>query len=95
MSGTTQDFSGVRNTLQDIVKAQYALQQQLAKGLAINTSVPSYTVAGLPAAAPVGVVAYASNGRGPSEGAGVGTGTLVVGNGIIWRAVWSGLQVTV
>lgn len=94
MSGTTQDFSGVRNTLQDIVKAQYALQQQLAKGITINTSVPSYTVAGLPAAAAVGVVAYASNGRNTGQGAAAGTGTLVVGSGAAWIAVWSGVAVT-
>jgi hypothetical protein len=50
----------------------------------------SYTVAGLPTPGTVGRVAYASNGRayngaGTLEGAGAGTGVLVIDNGTIWK----------
>lgn len=50
----------------------------------------SYTVATLPTAGITGRVAYASNGRayngaGTLEGAGAGTGTLVVDSGSAWR----------
>ncbi len=47
----------------------------------------SYTVAALPSAASAGVGAevYASNARNTGEGAGLGTGSVVVSNGSIWR----------
>lgn len=45
-----------------------------------------YTVAGLPAATySSGLVAFASNGRKVGEGAGAGTGVLVVSDGTVWR----------
>jgi hypothetical protein len=95
---STLDQGGVTRivtAMQELIKASYLTQQTLAKGLTINTTLPSYTVAGLPAVAPVGAQAYATNGRGPGEGAGAGTGCAVVGSGSIWRAVWSGVAPTV
>lgn len=93
MSGT-QDFTRLTLALQDIVKALYASQQVFSKGITVNTSLPVYTVAGLPATAPAGALAYASNGRNTGQGAGAGTGTVVVGGGTSWIAVWSGVAVT-
>lgn len=84
--------------LQELIRASYLTQQTLAKGIPVTQSLPplsSYTVAGLPSTAAVGQLAYASNGRNTGQGAGTGTGCLVVGNGTVWNAVWSGLQVTV
>jgi hypothetical protein len=45
------------------------------------------TVAGLPATAPAGTVRYVTNGRNGSEGAGTGTGCLVVRKGSAWYRV--------
>jgi hypothetical protein len=95
MSGSSADLTRVILALQEVVKASYLTQQTLAGGLVLNTGLTSYTVAGLPASAPAGRMAYTSNGRGPGEGAGSGTGAMVVGNGVVWRAIWSGLTVTV
>lgn len=52
----------------------------------------TYTVANLPTTATLstllpGDTAYASNGRAGAEGAGSGTGTLVVWNGTNWKRV--------
>lgn len=94
---STLDQGGVTRlvtAMQELIKASYLTQQTLAKGLTINTTLPSYTVAGLPAVAPVGAQAYATNGRNSGQGAGAGTGTAVVGNGTVWNAVWSGAAVT-
>lgn len=56
--------------------------------------VPSYTVAGLPAASvAAGLLAYASNGRKAGEGAGAGTGVLVFRDGANWIAVDTGATV--
>lgn len=93
MSGTS-DFTRLTVALQDIVKALYASQQILSKGLTVNTSLPVYTVAGLPTTAPMGALAYASNARNTGQAAGAGTGALVVGGGTSWIAVWSGVAVT-
>lgn len=93
MSGT-QDFTRLTLALQDIVKASYALQQVFAKGVTVNTSLPVYTVSGLPASAPMGQLAFASNGRNTGQGVGAGTGAVVVGSGSGWIAVWSGVAVT-
>lgn len=85
--------------LQELIRASYLTQQTIAKGIAVTqTAAPftGYTVAGLPTTAPVGQLAYATNGRASTaEGVGTGSGCLVVGNGSVWRAVWSGLAVTV
>lgn len=61
--------------------------------------VPSYTVAGLPAAGTAGRIAYASNGRafngaGVQEGAGAGTGTQVTDNGSAWKIAGTNVTVT-
>jgi hypothetical protein len=104
MSGSTQsaiaatlggsDLTRLVLALQESVKASYLIQQTLAKGIQTNTTAPAYTVANLPVSAPIGQLAFASNGRNTGQGAGTGTGCLVVGNGTSWTAVWSGVTVT-
>lgn len=54
---------------------------------------PSYTVAGLPAAAIAGAKAFASNGRKPAEAAGAGSGVEVFSDGVRWISVCAGSQV--
>ncbi len=54
---------------------------------------PSYTVAGLPAATIVGAKAFATNGRKPNEGAGSGSGVEVFCDGVRWISVCAGSQV--
>ena len=54
---------------------------------------PSYTVAGLPAASIAGAKAFASNGRKPAEATGAGTGVEVFCDGAHWISVCSGSQV--
>lgn len=56
-------------------------------------TLPSYTVAGLPAATTPGSLAYASNGRKPGESAGAGTGVQAFSDGTRWVSVGSGTQV--
>lgn len=84
------DVSQITNMLQ---AQNILLGEMLQQFKAINTPLVIYTVAGLPALAPLGVLAYASNGRNNGQGAGAGTGTAVVGNGTVWTAIWSGAQV--
>jgi hypothetical protein len=52
-----------------------------------------YTVATLPGTATAGATAYASDGRKNGEGAGLGTGVVVFGDGTAWRAVDTGATV--
>jgi hypothetical protein len=95
MSGSL-DQGGVTRivtALQELIKASYLTQQTL-KALTLNPPLTSYTVAGLPAVAPAGAQAYATNGRNTGQGVGAGSGTMVIGNGLVWNSVWSGLQVT-
>lgn len=67
----------------------------LQKGVLVTTNLPTYTVAGLPATAAVGAMAYATNGRKSGEGAGVGTGVPVWFNASNqWFAMWSSALVT-
>jgi hypothetical protein len=96
MSGTnTTDLTRVVVALQELIKASYLTQQTLANGLTVNTTLPASTVAALPTPAPIGQLRYAVNGRAnASQGAGAGTGCLVVGNGTTFTAVWSGITVT-
>lgn len=76
--GGTADFSGAM-TVQSGVTISGGLAQM-----------PSYQVAALPAAR-AGAVAYATNGRKPSEAAGAGTGVLVWGTATgEWLSVMSG-----
>ena len=55
---------------------------------------PSYTVAGLPAAPGAGAKAFATNGRKPADSAGSGTGVEVFYDGSRWICGCSGTQVT-
>lgn len=55
-------------------------------------TLPSYTVAGLPAGA-VARVAFATDGRKNGEGAGAGTGVMVFHDGAAWRACDTGATV--
>jgi hypothetical protein len=68
----------------------------VAGGLTVGSGtigLPTYTVATLPAAT-AGALAYASNGRTTSQGAGAGTGVLVVGSiGGQWTSVMGGTPV--
>jgi hypothetical protein len=48
-------------------------------------SLPSYTVAALPASPNAGAIAYASNGRKVGEGAGLGTGVPCYYSNGVWR----------
>lgn len=102
MSGSTMgvtanqaDLTRVVIALQELTKAAYLTQQTLLNGISVNTQLPITTVAGLPVVAPLGQLRFASNGRNTGEGSSSGSGTVVVGNGLIWRAVWSGVAVTV
>jgi hypothetical protein len=54
---------------------------------------PSYAVAALPASPGAGAKAFASNGRKPSEGTGVGSGVEVFHDGGRWISVCSGSSV--
>jgi hypothetical protein len=54
---------------------------------------PSYTVATLPTGLSAGSVAFASNGRKPSQGSGAGTGVEVFFDGSNWISVCSGTAV--
>jgi hypothetical protein len=55
---------------------------------------PSYTVATLPTGAVAGALAFASNGRKPSETViGTGTGVTVFYDGTKWVSQCSGTQV--
>jgi hypothetical protein len=98
VSGNTDglgNLTPVVNALQEMTRASYLTQQTLA-GLSLNTNtLPSYTVAGLPVGASAGRMAYASNGRNPGEGAGAGSGVLVIASSTgVWRSAWSGVLVT-
>ena len=54
---------------------------------------PNYMVASLPASAAAGAMAFATNGRKPSEVAGAGTGVTVFFDGGRWICSSSGVQV--
>ncbi|MFO1026189.1 MAG: hypothetical protein U1E70_13465 [Acetobacteraceae bacterium] len=56
-------------------------------------TLPSYAVASLPGGCSAGAVAYAANGRKPTEGAGAGTGVQVYFDGSRWISVSSGSAV--
>ena len=55
---------------------------------------PSYSVTGLPSSPGTGAMAFATNGRKPTEGAGAGTGVQVFYDGTKWISACSGLAVT-
>jgi hypothetical protein len=56
-------------------------------------TLPSYTVAMLPASPGAGAMAFASNGRKPGEAAGAGTGVGVFNDGSRWISVCGGSQI--
>jgi len=88
-------LASIQQCLSNSTAELTALVALLTAGLTVNTSVPTYTVAGLPASAPLAHLAFATNGRNPAEGVGAGTGCVVVGNGAAtWKAIWSGVAVT-
>lgn len=60
-----------------------------------NGYIPEYTVAALAGVTTGGRLAYATNGRKPTEGVGAGTGVLVYrDNSNIWISVHSGVAIT-
>lgn len=77
----------------EIVRQLVALNTELAGGVAVLTTLPTYTVAALPATASTSAQAYASNGRKPAEGPGAGTGVQVFYDGVAWRSVCDGTTV--
>lgn len=88
------DVSQIVNVLQAQNQLLSGVLQALT-GATVPVRLPVYTVATLPAAAPLGSLAYASNGRKTAEGGGAGTGTPVWFNvSGQWFAVWSSAQVT-
>lgn len=82
MSGTVSPavLTGIVNELQKSTLILNQILRALQAGVAIQSSLPSYTVAALPATAATGAVAFASNGRKGAEGAGAGTGLPVYWN---------------
>lgn len=97
MSGSVGnvDITRVIVALQELTRASYLTQQTLAGGLALSPVMPSYAVANLPTAPQTGQLAFATNGRNSGELAGAGSGTLVMYGAGSWKAVWSGVAVTV
>lgn len=59
----------------------------------VPPGIGSYTVANLPIDVADGQLAFASNGRKTGEGAGAGTGTLVIRDNASWRVVSEALPV--
>jgi hypothetical protein len=93
MSGTAFDPTSIIVAMQ----AQNQILSKIQQTLATTTSaLATYTGASLPTTAQSFTSAWVTNGRAnSSEGAGAGTGTLVIWNGSAWIAVWSGVAVTV
>jgi hypothetical protein len=88
--------NGVVNVLQSQNQILTAILGVLKNGVAILPDSPAYTVATLPATGLAGQFAWASNGRKPGEGAGVGTGVPVFWNSATsqWFSYLSGVVVT-
>ena len=59
----------------------------------VPPKLPTYTVAGLPAAGTAGRMAFATNARNTAQTAGNGTGQIVVDNGTIWVCMSTGVAV--
>lgn len=74
------DLNALVSVIQIQNTIQTAILAALRGGIAIDPVPTSYTVAGLPATAGAGQVAWASTGRKPGEGGGAGTGILVYFN---------------
>lgn len=93
MTDTTtlvQAINSQTQVLTSILKA-------LLAGIAIDPAPGVFTVAGLPTAGiAIGQYAFASNGRKPGEGAGLGTGVPVFWNSATstWFSYCSGAVVT-
>jgi hypothetical protein len=82
MSGTLGPvaLTGIVNELQKSTLILNQILRALQAGVAIQSSLPSYTVASLPATAATGAMAFATTARKPGEGAGLGTGMPVFFN---------------
>lgn len=85
----------------DTANAGAAVSRLSSDGLTLNSASPVkpgvYTVATLPSVtgSNKGAMAFASNARNTGEGAGVGTGcVVVVNNAGTWISVWSGVAPT-
>lgn len=91
MSGSIGDIA---NQIRNQVLTQ--LLSVFQKGVAIQPTPAVYTVANLPATAAQGQYAFASNGRKPGEGAGLGSGVPVFFNSATntWFSYCSGAVVT-
>lgn len=89
------DLTSLILTLQDQNRILNATLSQFMSGVPLNPVPSIYTVAGLPATAANGQWAYASNGRKPGEGAGLGTGVPVFFNAptVTWFSYCSGAVV--
>lgn len=88
-----QLYDRTSNVLSTVIGATTVFSQSASRNTsAVPISLPSYTVAGLPAGAAADL-AYASNGRKNGEGAGLGTGVVVFKDGTAWRAVDTGATV--
>lgn len=89
------ELNRIVDALQQMVRLQGATYQQLGGGIAILNSLPVYLVAALPVSA-VGTMAFASDARNGAEGAGLGTGAIVVVNRLgVWSIVGTGAVPTV
>lgn len=90
------DLTGVISTLQTQNNILTQILSQLRSGVLIQSVSPSFTFATLPLTGVAGQFAWASNGRKPGEGAGLGTGVPVFWNPstATWFSYLSGLVVT-
>lgn len=89
-----------QNDRYHIVSDGYSTWREIFRANYINPHfvspivLPNYTVANLPGGQVAGAKAFATNGRKPSEGAGMGTGVEVFFDGTRWIAGCSGAVVT-
>lgn len=90
------DLNALVSVIQIQNTIQTAILAALRGGIAIDPVPTSYTVAGLPATAGAGQVAWAANGRKSGEGAGLGSGVPVFFNPgtATWYSFLSGAVVT-
>ena len=85
-------------TTGDIVSGQiivslYNSSRDCWECIGIKNTLPTYTVAGLPAASVAGRIAFATDGRKNGEGSSSGTGVMVFADGTAWRACDTGATV--
>lgn len=87
MAGSTGNVADIQATADNRILGRFAGQLVFYDLASAMASVPlaTYAVADLPSATPAGRVVYASNARNGAEGAGSGTGSIVVSSGSIWH----------